>query len=132
CGACDIGAAASLAEQCGYRWRTIQSFEDLMTTLRELKLLGHHAFIGSCCEAFYLKHRHEMLETGLKAVLIDIDSSTCYDLGKGTTAYEGNFSNQTTFNLDLLRRIITLRREGINFPNARTRASNPQPLTYNP
>ncbi len=41
-------------------------------------------------------------------VLVNIDSTTCYDLGKGTDAYKGKFDNKTFLNVSLMEKIIRL------------------------
>jgi lipoate-protein ligase A len=35
-------------------------------------------------------------------VLVNLDSTTCYDLGKGMEAYAGRFDQQTSLNLALV------------------------------
>ena len=85
---------------------TILSFEHLMETLHKIRDEGATSFIGSCCEAFYAKHMEEMTEPGLPGILIDIDSTTCYDLGKATEAYRGAFENETDLMYPLLRKVL--------------------------
>lgn len=106
CGACSIGDAFRLAEQYGLTPISIQNYEHLEETLERLKAAGHPAFIGSCCEPFYAKHRDDFERIGLPGILIDVDSSTCYDLGREQDAYVGRFDNQTYLKLDLLGRIL--------------------------
>jgi lipoate-protein ligase A len=65
-------------------------------------------FIGSCCEEFYVRHKREMESFGLPGVLIDIDSRTCYELGKALKAYQGEFENQTYLRLTLIEKVIDL------------------------
>ena len=85
---------------------SIQSYEHLEKTLERLKGEGVVAFVGSCCEPFYAKHRDDFERIGLPGVLVDVDSSTCYDLGQEEEAYAGRFENQTYLKLDLLERIV--------------------------
>jgi lipoate-protein ligase A len=85
---------------------TIQNYEELESTLRNLKQGGVTEFIGSCCEPFYGKHRLDFERIGLSGILIDVERSTCYDLGKEKEALTGRFENQTHLNLSLLRRVI--------------------------
>ena len=106
CGACCIGDAFALAERYGLRPISIQNYEDLEATLERLRDEGEPAFVGSCCEAFYAKHRDDMERIGLPGVLVDVDSSTCYDLGKEQDAYAGRFENQTHLKMDLLERVV--------------------------
>ena len=39
-------------------------------------------FVGSCCEPFYGKHRPDFERIGLPGILVDVERSTCYDLGQ--------------------------------------------------
>jgi lipoate-protein ligase A len=106
CGLCDIGDAYALAAKYGMRPVSIQNYEDLEQTLERLKDEGATAFVGSCCEPFYAKHRDDFERIGLPGILIDVDSSTCYDLGKEEDAYAGRFENQTYLKLDLVERVV--------------------------
>lgn len=106
CGRCDIGAAYALARELGLEVRTITSFEHLMSTLAEMKARGVPAFIGSCCEAFYIKHRADMEKHGVPGVLVDVGSDTCYDLGRTREAYAGAFEGVTTIRPVLLERVV--------------------------
>ncbi len=106
CGQCGIGDAYALAERYGLRPVSIQSYENLEETLETLVREGAQAFVGSCCEPFYAKHRDDFERIGLPGILVDVDSSTCYDLGLEQDAYAGRFENQTQLKLDLLERIV--------------------------
>lgn len=106
CGGCCIGDAFHLAEKYGLTPISIQSYEHLEETLERLKREGVVAFVGSCCEPFYAKHRDDFERIGLPGILVDVDSSTCYDLGQEEEAYAGRFENQTYLKLDLLERIV--------------------------
>jgi lipoate-protein ligase A len=46
---------------------------------------------------------------GIPGVLLDIESKTCYELGKAMKAYKGEFENQTDLRLDLVKKVINLR-----------------------
>jgi lipoate-protein ligase A len=106
CGDCCIGDAFQLAEKYDLTSISIQSYEHLEETLERLKEEGVVAFVGSCCEPFYAKHRDDFERIGLPGILVDVDSSTCYDLGKEQDAYVGRFENQTYLKLDLLERVV--------------------------
>jgi lipoate-protein ligase A len=106
CGGCGIGDAYALAERYGMRPVSIQSYENLEGTLEALVREGAKAFVGSCCEPFYAKHRDDFERIGLPGILVDVDSSTCYDLGQEQDAYAGRFENQTQLKLDLLERVV--------------------------
>ncbi|CAO0820865.1 hypothetical protein DFAR_1990004 [Desulfarculales bacterium] len=58
-------------------------------------------FVGSCCEAFYSKHQRALVQRGASGMLVNLDSTTCYDLGKGMEAYAGRFDHQTSMNAQL-------------------------------
>lgn len=106
CGGCEIGASFGLARDFEVEPITIHSFEHLMEVLQTRCKETNDLFIGSCCEAFYAKHQQEMEATGVRGVLVNLDSTTCYDLGKGSAAYEGRFDNKTTLNLELIRKAL--------------------------
>jgi lipoate-protein ligase A len=106
CGQCGIGDAYALAERYGMRPVSIQSYENLEGTLEGVKHTGAEAFVGSCCEPFYAKHRDDFERIGLPGILVDVDSSTCYDLGVEEDAHAGRFENQTQLKLDLLERVV--------------------------
>jgi lipoate-protein ligase A len=106
CGLCCIGDAYALADKYGLRPVSIQNYEDLEETLEGLKREGAEAFVGSCCEPFYAKHRDDFERIGLPGILVDVDSSTCYELGKEQDAYAGRFENQTYLKLELLERVV--------------------------
>jgi len=107
CGECSIGEAYGMAEAAGLKPVTIQSFEHLMDTLKEIKDAGKMGYIGCCCEAFYSKHKDEIEEAGVPGFLIDIDDTTCYDLGKEDEAYKGNFETQTHLKIELLSMLLS-------------------------
>ncbi len=106
CGRCSIGEAMEMAQSFGMEAMTIQNYEDLENTLRQIKRSGASGFIGSCCEPFYGKHRLDFERIGLPGILVDVEQSTCYDLNREKEAHLGTFENQTHLNLPLLRRIL--------------------------
>ncbi|MEA4901594.1 lipoyl protein ligase domain-containing protein [Desulfitobacterium sp.] len=106
CGRCDIGKAYELADAFNLEPISIQNYEMLEDILKNLKEQGFPAFIGTCCEAFMAKYRDDFERIGLQGILIDVDSSTCYDLGKEDAAHQGIFENQTKLKIDLLQRVI--------------------------
>jgi lipoate-protein ligase A len=69
-------------------------------------------YVGSCCEAFYAKHQREMEQAAARGVLVNLDCTTCYDLGKGSEAYKGNFENKTTLNYRLIEKMLRLLHAG--------------------
>jgi lipoate-protein ligase A len=106
CGECTVSDAYELADQAGLEVITILNYEDLEDTLKSLKVRGVSGFIGSCCEEFYTKHQKDFERFGVPGILIDIDSSTCYDLGEEKAAYVGKFENQTELKLDLIKKVM--------------------------
>jgi len=97
-----------MAKAFGMDSLTIQSYEDLKSTLSFLKRSGVSGFVGSCCEPFYGKHRLDFERLGLPGILVDLQRTTCYDLGKEKEAHQGKFENQTALNLSLLRRVLEI------------------------
>ena len=95
-----------MARSFGMESVTIQDYEDLETTLVRLKRSGVQSFVGSCCEPFYGKHRPDFERIGLPGILVDVERSTCYDLGKEREASRGRFENQTHLNLPLLHKVL--------------------------
>ena len=85
---------------------SITSFEDLMNTLANLRNEGVTAFLGCCCEPFYVRHREDFERSGLRGILVDIDNTTCYELDRMKEAYHGRFDRQTSLNLPLLQKVL--------------------------
>ena len=106
CGQCSVGEAVQMARSFGMDPITIQNYEELESTLSSLKHSGVRGFIGSCCEPFYGKHRPDFERIGLPGILIDVERSTCYDLGQEKEAFKGRFENQTHLNLSLLKKVL--------------------------
>jgi len=106
CGRCSVGDAAQIARSFGMDPITIQNYEALEATLQELKGSGVKAFVGSCCEPFYGKHRPDFERIGIPGILIDLERTTCYDLGQQKVAIKGQFENQTSLNLPLIQRVL--------------------------
>jgi len=106
CGECSICEGYQLGRNNGMKVISINSFEDLMETLEVLKQRGVKAYIGCCCEPFYIKHREDFQRSGLPGILVDIDNTTCYELDKMKEAYLGTFEGQTELNLTLLKKVI--------------------------
>jgi lipoate-protein ligase A len=106
CGRCTVGDAAQMARSFGMDPITIQNYEELESTLLNLKHSGVKEFIGACCEPFYGKHRPDFERIGLPGILIDVERTTCYDLRQEKEALKGHFENQTHLNLSLLKRVL--------------------------
>ena len=108
CGKCTVGDAIKIARSYNIKHITITSFEHLSRTLSKLKKENKKFFAGCCCEAFYLKHLSHFEKKGVFGILMNIDNSTCYDLGKEKDAYTGKFEGFTDLKLDLLKTIFEI------------------------
>ncbi len=106
CGGCTISPVYALCETLGIPVRTIQNFEHLIETINEFKERGARGYIGSCCQGFYTKHHDDFVDTEVPALLVDVDDSTCYELGEEQEAYIGQFEGQTSLKDDLMVKII--------------------------
>ncbi len=112
CGLCSVGTAYELAERYGLQPITIQNYEMLEAVLIDCRQQGAEAFVASCCEPFFAKHRADFERIGLPGVLVDLDNSTCYDLGQEEQAYKGRYENQTELRLKLLEQVLISLTEG--------------------
>lgn len=106
CGGCSVGDAFKLGLKKKMWVTTILNFEDLMNTLEKLKSQGVTSYIGCCCNAFYIKHIEDFEKSKIPGILIDIDNTTCYELGKEQEAYKGTFESQTDINIELLQMVL--------------------------
>jgi lipoate-protein ligase A len=106
CGECTVGEAYKIAKEHGIEAKSITSFENLMETLRDSEKRGIKGYIGCCCEPFYAKHKIDFESVNLSGILIDIDNTTCYDLGREEDAYLGKFENQTNLIINLLKKVV--------------------------
>ncbi|SPD74730.1 Biotin/lipoate A/B protein ligase [uncultured Desulfobacterium sp.] len=109
CGQCGVGDVYRLAHEKGLRPVTITSFENLMETLTDLESQQIRSYIGSCCRQFYVKHRKDFESARLSGILIDVESTTCYELGEEKKAYAGHFEGQTQLNMALIKRVLEAR-----------------------
>ncbi|MFT4302011.1 MAG: DUF116 domain-containing protein, partial [Desulfovibrio sp.] len=106
CGECSVGEAWTLGLERKMRTVCITNFEHLMQELEKFKEQGVSAFIGCCCQPFYIKHVEDFARLGLPGILIDIENTTCYDLDQSEAAHRGEFSSQTSLNMPLLNDIL--------------------------
>ena len=95
CGDCSIGPATQLGRDRQMKVISIVSFEDLMVELRKMKAAGVPAYIGCCCQPFFTKHVDDFERAGVPGILLEIDSTTCYELDQAKSAYAGTFESQT-------------------------------------
>jgi len=108
CGGCTVGTAWSMGLKKKIKAISIVSFEDLWQELLKMKSAGVSAFIGCCCQPFFAKHVDDFRNAGLPGILLDIDNTTCYDLGQIREAYAGQFESQTHLNIELLRTVLNV------------------------
>jgi lipoate-protein ligase A len=101
-----VGDSYEFAENNDIEVVTILDFDDLLSTLTKYKESGVKAFIGSCCEAFYVKHLEDFEDIGLPGVLIDIDNETCYELDKENEALAGEFESKTELRTELIEKVM--------------------------
>ena len=111
CGRCAIGEMYALARKKGLVPISINSYHHLERVLREIgrkgeREKGRKGFVGSCCEAFFIKHREDFERLGVPGVLVDIDSRTCYDLYKDAEAHAGRFDRETRLKEGLFRTVV--------------------------
>ena len=103
---CSIGSAWLMGLQHKMEVISIVSFEDLWAELMRIKKRGIEAYIGCCCQPFFIKHLDDFEKSGMPGIMLDIDNTTCYDLDQTRKAYAGKFENQTALNLDLLQSVL--------------------------
>ncbi len=108
CGKCSIGDAWRMGLENNMEPVSIISFEDLIYELNNMKRDKRNAFIGCCCQPFFIKHVDDFKGAGVPGILLDIDNTTCYELDMAKEAYRGAFKNQTHVNLDLLNIVLSL------------------------
>ena len=106
CGDCTVGVAYELARNHNIEPITIVNFEDLQTTLADMKRRGIKAYLGCCCEPFFVRHRKDFEKAGMAGLLMNIESTTCYELDQEKEAKEGRFQGETKLKLDVLERVI--------------------------
>jgi len=106
CGRCTVGEAYQMAKEMGMDALCITSFEHLMEELSEMRRKGIRAYIGCCCEQFFMKHLEDFESSSIPAILLHIKDTTCYDLGKVFDAYKGEFENQTQIDIELLSKVL--------------------------
>jgi lipoate---protein ligase len=112
CGECSIGDAWRLGKDRHMKTICIVSFEDLWAELMRMKQRGVEAYVGCCCEPFFIKHFDDFEQAGLPGILLDIDNNTCYDLDQAKEAYAGIFTSQTDLDLDLLGTVLDAVKNG--------------------
>jgi lipoate-protein ligase A len=74
--------------------------------LMQMRAAGEPAYIGCCCQPFFVKHMEDFRRSGVPGILLDIDNTTCYELDQAKRAYAGQFGNQTSLNIGLLHSVL--------------------------
>jgi len=108
CKACSVGHSWHIGRRQGMDVVCVVSFEDLMAELKKMKAADVPAFVGCCCEPFFIKHFDDFEQAGVPGILLNIDNTTCYDLDQAKDAYAGAFASQTAVNVDLLETVLSV------------------------
>ncbi|MDE3028224.1 MAG: DUF116 domain-containing protein, partial [Paracoccaceae bacterium] len=106
CGKCEVGDAYMLARDRNMEVVTITNFEHLAETLKAMKGAGVTSYVGMCCGEFFLKRHHAFRDSGMDAVLLDIEGATCYELKEENLAYAGQFSAEAALDLDAVQKVM--------------------------
>lgn len=106
CGQCEVGDAYALARERNMEVVTITNFEHLAQTLDAMKGAGVASYVGMCCGEFFLKRHHAFRESGMDAVLLDIEGATCYELKEEQLAYAGAFTAEAALDIDAVRKVM--------------------------
>jgi lipoate-protein ligase A len=106
CGKCEVGDAYRLARERGMRVVSITNFEHLQETLAQMSAEDVPAYVGMCCESFYLKRHYAFQQAGIPAVLTDISGATCYELREEDLAYAGRFRAEAHLRLDVVEKVM--------------------------
>lgn len=106
CGECTVSDAYRLARERGMEVVTITRFEHLQETLARMQAEGVPAYVGMCCESFYLKRHYAFQAAGIPAVLTDITGANCYELHEEDLAYAGKFRAEAHLDLDVVAKVM--------------------------
>lgn len=106
CGLCEVGDAYTLARERNMEVITITNFEHLAETLGKMKEAGVQSYVGMCCGDFFLKRHHAFRDSGMDAVLLDIEGATCYELNEEHLAYAGAFKAEARLDLDAVGKVM--------------------------
>lgn len=106
CGKCEVGDAYLMARERNMEVVTITNFEHLADTLTDMKAQGVESYVGMCCGEFFLKRHHAFRDSGMDAVLLDIEGATCYELKEEQLAYAGKFTAEAALDLDAVQKVM--------------------------
>jgi len=110
CGKCTVGEAYKMAEEAGMRTISIHNYENLIDVLENERKKGAKAFVGACCSAFFVKRHKAFADSGMSCAIVDINDTTCYELNEEDLAYKGKFEKQTNLKLDVLQKVLSLKK----------------------
>ncbi len=106
CGKCEVSDAYTMARERNMDVVTITNFEHLADTLETMKAKGVKSYVGMCCGEFFLKRHHAFRNSGMDAVLMDIEGATCYELKEEHLAYQGAFKAEAALDLEVVNKIM--------------------------
>lgn len=106
CGKCEVGDAYRMARERNMPVTTITDYEHLTATLGAMKADGIEAYVGACCNQFFVKRHHAFEQAGMGAVLMDISGANCYELKQEEAAYAGRFQAEAELDADLMERVM--------------------------
>ena len=116
CGLCEVGEAYRLARERNMPVTTITDYEHLVAALRQMKQSAVPAYVGMCCNNFFVKRQRAFAEAGIPAVLMDVSGPNCYELKQEDEAYAGTFRAQARLDAELLARVVALVPRGQSHP----------------
>ncbi|WP_035192131.1 lipoyl protein ligase domain-containing protein [Acidithiobacillus ferrivorans] len=108
CGKCDVGQVYKIAREQGLQVTTINNFEHLEITLKALNERGTKAYLGMCCNNFYINREYAFRSANMPALLLDISGANCYDLMQEQSAYSGAFSAESSIDIEVAEKVIKL------------------------
>ncbi len=108
CGLCEVGEAYRLARERGMRVVSITRFEHLQETLESMQREGVPAYVGMCCQSFYVKRHYAFEQAGIPALLMDISGANCYELQQEDLAYAGRFEARAYLNAGVVEKVMRL------------------------
>jgi lipoate-protein ligase A len=106
CGGCEVGDAYALARERGMAVVSITNYDHLCRTLAEMRATGVEAYVGMCCEQFFIKRHQTFQAAGIPAVLMDIAGANCYELRQEEQAYAGTFTAEAHLDLPLVEKVM--------------------------
>lgn len=106
CGKCEVGDAYRLGRERGMQVTTVTNYEQLESTLAQMKSDQVEGYVGMCCGQFFLKRHRAFQGAGIPAVLMDIRGANCYELKQEGDAYAGTFQAEAKLDAELLHKVV--------------------------